>query len=188
MGQHLQLIMSSKLIFNRRVLGGAWAKKAGEIALSRDLLNRLGAVLVESVVQEAKRDLAIQGHKGTMEGDPVGLPTSKSFFESFSYRIIGGKTVEIISSWPWIRQVTEGRDPYPMTWLTRAKGVYYVPIVQRNGTVLVRTAPLTSSDAWIHPGFARHTFLERGIRKGKEKMAKIIAEEFKKNLSGAVIK
>ncbi len=162
----------------RGVYGKPWSKMVGQpIELSREVMGQLGAILVECVVEEAKKDLARQGRSPTPKGQPEGLPTSDNFFESFGYRISGRRTVEITSTWPWIEQIKEGRDPYKMSWLTRQRGVYRVPMVQEDGTVLVRMAPLTTGNAWIHPGFARHTFLERGVRKGRERMASIVIQE-----------
>jgi hypothetical protein len=133
-------------------------------------------------VMEARKDLAKQGIPS--QGSPVGLPKKESFFESFSYQISGRSTVEITSTWPWILQLVEGRQPYEMKWLTHAKlQGRPVPIVQRDGTVVVRMAPFRSGEFWIHPGFARHTFLERGVKKGREAMAEVIMEEVKKMLS-----
>jgi hypothetical protein len=165
-------------IRTRGVYGKPWSKMVGEpIEITQKILQRLGRALVRSVVAEAKRDLALQGRSPTPKGDPEGLPTTESFLRSFGYKVAGKSTVVITSTWPWIEQIKEGREPYKMTWLTRQRGVYRVPLVQSDGTVLVRMAPLTTQDAWIHPGFARHTFLERGVKKARKRMATILAQE-----------
>ena len=161
----------------RGVYGKPWSKLAGDIPLTRELMDRLGQVILDSVIKEAKKDLAKQGRSPTPKGQPEGLPATDNFFESFSFKVVGKSTVTIISDWDWIEQHLEGRKPYPMTWLTRAAGVNKVPMVQKDGTVLVRCTPLTKAGAWIHPGFARHTFLERGIKKAREKMADIVMAE-----------
>lgn len=161
----------------RGVYGKPWSKRAGErIQLTREDLHLLGKTMVDCIVYEAKKDLAKQGKSPTPRGEPAGLPTSDSFFESFGYRIKGRSTVEITSSWPWIEEHIEGKESFVMKWLTRQNNVHKVPIVQSDGTVIVRTAPLTTANAWIHPGFARHTFLERGVRAGKKKAAEIVAK------------
>jgi hypothetical protein len=129
-------------------------------------------------------DFAKQGRRATPAGEPAGLPNSESFFDSFAYKISGRSTIVITSTWPWIAQHIEGRGPTRMTWLTQEQGVYRVPIVQDDGTVVVRFAPFRTEHAWVHPGFARHTFLERGVRKGREEMAKVIIEEVKNMLAG----
>jgi hypothetical protein len=43
--------------------------------------------------------------------------------------------------------------------------------------VIFRTAPLTTANAWIHPGFLRYTFIERGVKKGRVKVFEDMAEE-----------
>ena len=125
-----------------------------------------------------RNDLAKQGGRPTPRGKPVGLPATEDFFESFDYRISGRSTVEITSTWPWAVQLTEGRDPYPMDWLTmqKLKGKP-VPIIKRDGTVIVRMAPFRAGDYWIHPGFAKHTFIERGVRKARKELATIMMHE-----------
>lgn len=151
--------------------------------MTPELLKRLGKALVDSVVVEAKKDLVKQGRSPTPRGEPEGLPTSDSFFDSFGFRISGKSTIEITSTWPWVEQHVEGRKPYKMTWATRSQGVYRVPMAQPNGTVIVRFAPLRTADAWIHPGFARHTFLQRGVRKGRKAMAQMVLEEVQQMLA-----
>ena len=169
----------------RAVLGGAFGKLlGGDIPVDRKTLEELGALLVKHIVREASRDLAKQGKSPIAktgnacsgEREPEGLPTSVSFLKSFSYRIKGKATIEILSTWPFLRQATEGREPYKMTWLTQEQGVRAVPMVQPDGTVLVRTTPLTTADAWCHPGFARHTFINRAVKKARKEMAQIILE------------
>jgi len=167
----------------RGVYGKPWSKMVGEkIPIDRKVLSRLGKALVESVVAEAKKDLAKQGMSPTPKGQPEGIPATDNFFDSFGYKIVGKSTIVITSTWPWIQETVEGREPYRMTWLTRSNRVYKVPFPQPNGTVLIRTAPLKTANAWIHPGFARHTFLERGVRNARKGMAKIVAEEAVKML------
>lgn len=160
----------------RGVYGKPWSQMGGDIPVTKEVLHKLGKALVESVVKEARVDAAKQGFSG--RGTPVGLPDDETFFKSFSYQIVGKSTVAILSTWPLIRQHVEGRPSYEMKWLTHNKlGGKPVPILKRDGTVIFRMAPFRSGDFWIHPGFARHTFIERGVRKGREAAAEIILEE-----------
>jgi hypothetical protein len=157
---------------------------AGNVEMSQQLLRELAQTLVDSVVFEAKKDLAKQGRKGTPQGQPEGLPVKGNFLDSFDYRISGKSTIEITSDWPWVQQLIEGRKPFKMWWLTHGqRRGHAVPLVQPDGTVLFRMAPLSLSDAWIHPGFARHTFVQRGVKKGRVKMAEMIAAEVFQQLS-----
>ena len=63
-----------------------------------------------------------------------------------------------------------------MTWLTQAAGIGVVPIQTPDGNTIMRWAPKTTAEAWIHPGFKRYTFLDRGVKKGREKAATWLAE------------
>ena len=169
--------MSLELKPVRSVYGTPWSRLAKGVPLSRKILNRLGRILVQEIVREGKKDFAKQGRKATPIGEPEGIPKSRNFWKSFRFKVRGSKTIEIFSDWEWIDQILEGRDPYPMPWLTQDRGIVKVPMKQTNGNVIVRIAPAKISDAWIHPGFAKHRFIERGIKKGREKAAEIITKE-----------
>jgi hypothetical protein len=158
----------------RKVYGTPWSKMAGGVELSLEVLNRLGKAMVKEIRNEARRAFAM---RGVSPGGKMGLPASHKFYESINYRISGKRTVEIVSNWPWMDAYLEGRDPYPMTWLSQEKGVTKVPLIDKSGEVIIRMAPLQAKDAWIHPGVAKYSFIERGVKKGREKMAEIIREE-----------
>lgn len=184
--------------------------KDGSLITQEDL-HTLGQIMVEEVRKEALKDIAKQGGMRTPRKQPEGLPNrgrfkftppqgmrasrvhrrmrSKypgvpAFINSFDYEIVGKATVKITSSWPFIDQLIEGRGRFQMRWLTQEAlgGPRAIPIVQRDGTVIVRTAPL-AKDAWVHPGFAKHTFIPRGIRKGKARAAKVVAERIAERLA-----
>ncbi len=167
----------------RSVYGTPWSKLAkGKVPLAVRTMRRLGAMMVKEIVKEARKDFAKQGRKPTPKGEPEGIPKSKDFFKSFHWRLRGSRTIEIYSTWPWIEQIVEGRDKYKMTWLTQPEGIYQVPMKQPNGTVIVRTTPATRRKAWVHPGFAEHNFIERGVDKGRIKAAEIMLEEIVKKM------
>lgn len=160
------------------IYGKPWSRMAQEpIPIDRRVLERLGQKLVEAVVAEAQKDLSQEARAVAVSGKPVGLPNSKAFLDSFGYQISGESTVELTCSWPRITQYLEGRAPFKMAWLTQANGVDVVPIQKKPNVVLFRAAPLNLANAWVHPGFARHTFLQRGIRKGREEMMRVLAQE-----------
>jgi hypothetical protein len=158
------------------------------------------------ISEEAKKDFAKRGWSGRAphardkvysEGPPKdGGPV---IWESFSYQIRGKSTVEILSSWWGLEGVTKkgGVPERKMTWLTQdekkskptnyrrtpseiksgKRGPLIVPI-KKGGIVVFRTAPLRMGEAWVHPGIARFTFIERAARKGRQKCAEIVAETF----------
>jgi hypothetical protein len=148
------------------------------------MLKKMAGIIVKAIKKEIMKDMAkTAGLRG--RGKPVPMPDSKKFVDSFSWKISGKSTIEITSNWPTASAHTsvpgEGDDkkssaPYPMTWLTGPR-VKTVPLVTQEGRVIFRTAPLTTSDAWIHPGFLRYTFIERGVAKGRVKVFEDMAEE-----------
>lgn len=150
------------------------------VGLTADDLKQFGQMLVDEIVNEAKKDFAKQRKGG---GGPQGLPDSQSFFDSFSYQI-KGDAVEVTSDWPWIEDLITGKKPFKMTWLTRRKGVHKVPIVQRDGKIVIRSAPLSTADAWIHPGIAKHTFIERGVKKARDRFAPVVFARLKEMMLG----
>jgi len=185
----------------RGVLGGVAAKRM-DVPMTPELLARLGQCMVDSFAKEAKKDFAKRGWSGEAQDG------SAPIWDSFSYKIRGKKTVEIVSTFPYIDQlVGEDTDPYKMTWLTQEEkerkpskfpltpkekklGMkrggrvsdggrlpLVVPLKDKSGTVVFRTAPLTLADAWVHPGIARFTFVQRAARQGREQCIAIIKQE-----------
>lgn len=168
----------------KRTAGKTWLNSKSEDFVTEEFLEKIGKTLVEAVVFEAGKDFAKQGNKPTPRGEPEGIPGSLSFFDSFYHKTIPSKgSVEIYSSWPWIDQIIDGRQPYPMEWLTQQEGVSRVPMKGPGGTVLIRSTPSTPTDAWIHPGFAKHTFVRRAYEKSLRKMRKMLENQVVKTLS-----
>jgi len=169
--------MANKGVRLKAVYGTPWSKLIGEnIPLTPTLLRKAGDIILAAVLKELKKDMAKAANMGG-RGKPVPLPNSKKFVDSFSSSVRGAKTIEIISDWPFAKQWETGKKPFPMTWLTQQKGVVRVPILSSTQTVIIRTAPFAVGGAWIHPGFAKYTFLQRGIRKGRGEAAKMLAKE-----------
>jgi hypothetical protein len=164
-----------------------------EIVLDAVSLGKIGKILVKAVVEEAKKDFAKRGKSGL--SDPLGLPASTgrtirpSFFKSFSARVSGQKTLEIVSSWPWIEGLVQGRPRAAMTKHTQNNPKLRgkpIPFIQSNGKVLFRMAPLAFGKMWVHPGIAKHTFVSRGLARGRKQlieqgmMMKIILEQIQR--------
>ena len=177
-----------------------------QIVLDGTSLAKIGKILVKAVVEEAKKDFAKRGKSGL--ADTKGLPNSKgthirpSFFKSFSAKVTGARSIEIVSTWPWIEGLIEGRPAHKMdkhtmanpkmrVVKTRADGSVYtagrvIPMLQTSGKVLFRTVPLTTATAWIHPSIAKHTFVNRGLVIGRKRlidqgmMLEIILDQIKR--------
>jgi len=189
----------------RGVYGTPWSKLAENLTIDRKTLQKLGACLVKVIAEEAKKDFAKRGWSGKAphaRNDPSpdgpGTDGGPDIWDSFSYQIRGKSTVEILSTWwglegitksggvesrrmEWLTQEAKKNQPnkYRMTSREQRKGRRYpliVPVKTSAGTVVFRTAPLKTADAWIHPGIARFTFIERAARKGRQMCADIIAE------------
>ncbi len=151
---------------------GAWARSVGAEATA-DLVSRMSTILQEEV-RRAAREEATPRTRGN--GQPLTLPNTDSFFDSFHARVRGQRTVEVVCTYPFIRSLVEGRSPYPMPWLTRAAGVPVVPVERADGTVVLRATPGPGDRPWVHPGFLRHRFLDVALRRARERVADVAAE------------
>ncbi len=185
--------------------GGVFGRKI-ELPVERKMLMTLGRCLVKAVGAEASKDWAKRGWSEWDAEHKVRIS------KSFGYRIRGQKTVELNCRFSNIVRFLEGVPQHRMSWLTqegkdsypskyelteteRRKGMVkggrvskgerlplIVPLKGAGGTVIFRMAPLKTSGAWIHPGIAKFTFLQRGIEKGKaacmEKLAPDIIERW----------
>ena len=116
-------------------------------------LDEFGRNWIKFIREEIKKDAL----KSTF------IPRSKEFYNSFSYEISPDGNVEIYSSWPWVDIIVDGAPRYKMAWLTQARGLNVVPLMQRDGSMVFRTVPLTIGKAWIHPKIAAHTFINRAF-------------------------
>lgn len=163
--------------------GKTWSKLVPSDFITPKFLARVGKMLVSAIVYEARKDFAKQGGRPTGVGFGEGIPATEEFYKSFYYEV-DGTTVEVFSSWPLIEQIIEGRRPYPMDWLTRQKGISRVPLKGPGGTVLIKSAPASPEDAWIHPGFLKHTFIRRGYERARRQMDKLLAEQVAQVLGG----
>lgn len=178
---------------NKRLpLKGAYAgtvTKGASIELTREQVEVIGQIILEQIREEIAEDTK---KAGGYKGGPAPLPQTKRFADSFSFQVTGERTLEFTSDWPTARAHTVGSDkgidlegknkgstrPFHMTWLA-SPAVPYARIVQSDGkVVVVRTPNPGEGDAlWVHPGFRRYSFLERGIRKGKIKALEALATD-----------
>ena len=160
----------------RGVYGTPWSKLAGQtVEINPRIMQLLGKAVLKGVQDEVRRAVALAANlKG--KGKPQPLPQSAEFIESFQFRIRGSRTVEIVTNWPFAKAWEEGKEPYEMKWLMQPK-VKIVPIITSTGETILRTAPLQTEQAWIHPGFAKYNFLSKGITRGRKNAADIVREQ-----------
>lgn len=175
----------------KRSYGKPWAKLTGRDIADRAFLDRVGAVLLREVIREAKleaaseskRPIGIPSEEAGMNKTPAGIPKDPKFFDSFNYRIVGQSTIEIYSTWPWIDLVIKGKEPYSLAPKTGPGGGKTVPFSDPSGKVIFRSRPARGQDPWIHPGFAPHSFLQRGYKKARTKIKSMYGQQAKKVLS-----
>lgn len=159
-----------------------FSKGTGVVSMSRDMLDRAGQIILDSIKAEIRKDISKSaGLRG--RGKPVPVPDSPAFVNSFSYKLVGRSTLSFSSTWPTAEahvappgEAGRPSKPFPMRWLTRDQ-FRAVPIVTQEGKVILRTPPLPGGDVWMHPGFHRYTFIERGVRKGRVKVIEQMAPE-----------
>ena len=196
----------------RGALGGPFSKRL-EIPVTPELLHRLGKCLVDSFIKESKKDFAKRGGSGEAQDG------SAPIWDSFNYKIRGERTVEVVSTFPYLdRLVSEDVPPRKMTGLTQAakekapaefpltrkehdlgmkqagrmsqgeRLPLVVPLKGKNGMVIFRKAPLTFQDAWVHPGIARFTFVQRAVKHGREQCIALIKQEVLKTVGQELFK
>ena len=161
----------------RSVYGKVWVAHDQKKLVPKKTLEDIAKVILDSIIMEGKKDLAKQGNHATPPGKPEGLPVTERCWKSFSYQIKRDSVIEILSSWPVIDQLLEGRARFDMDWLTQSAGVRRVPMKGPRGSVLWRSPPGFGQDNWTHPGFRKHTFVERGIRKARAKTKEMLEKQ-----------
>lgn len=190
----------------RSLYGGPLAKLAKVVA-SKELLEEIAQCIIDAIIVEGMKDFAKRGWK--LEDSKGGLPFNKSF--SFAIRGKRTIEIRS-TYWGLKELVKGDIPSRPMTWLTQegkdkipsdynmtetetnlgmkragrvSKGErkkLVIPLETDAGTVIFRTAPLKMKDAWIHPGIAKFTFMERGVRKGREACAKRVRDYIKEQM------
>lgn len=147
----------------------SWVKEKHDF-LTRQKLEEMARVLVSAIRQEIDRERAMEA------GQKAGkLPVTPMFKASFRCQVVG-QELHVTSNWPNVDALLEGRDPYPMKWLTQQAGVPVVPMPGPHDTVLFRTTPKFKAQAWWHPGVRRHDFLERAVERAWSKIERIMMD------------
>lgn len=191
--------MADKGLRVKGMYGGARLEHI-QVEVTQEHLQQFGDCFIKLLAKEAKVDFAKRGWSGRAYDGTADI------WDSFSYRIVGERTIEVISTFPRIEMLTaEGLPEHNMTWLTQeakdkhpmnyhltegererkmrrngrisnGKRLPLVVPIQSGGTVIFRTAPLKLQDAWVHPGIARFTFIQRALRKANKVCASIFGQ------------
>ena len=166
------------------------------------MLTKIGKWLVKIFVEEARKDFGKRGwsHKDPMGGPPIErsfkfrirgastLEITSSFYGmeelatgDIPERRMVWLTQEAKEKSPSRFELTDAERKLRMKKTGRiSKGgrlPLVVPLQDKNGTVIFRMAPLTFTDAWVHPGIAKFTFMQRAIRRGKIACLDVLKEE-----------
>jgi hypothetical protein len=153
-------------MFNvKGIYGGPFGKKGGfRIEDTGTVLDEVGKLAVKYIEQEATK----------VAGRSKGIPKSSKFLKSFSYKITGKSTLQIVSSWPFVKfeSYEKGKKP----WRVGKPGAK-IPILDKaSGKMVFRTVPsdisIGNCKVWCHPGIAKHTFVKRGLEKAKKEVLK----------------
>lgn len=155
--------------------GKGWDTITSKQFVTQEFMENFGNAILYHVIQEAKADLKAD-LKGP--GRPEGIPDDPKFFESFGFDVVGA-SIHLYSTWPQITEIIEGRNSFPMKWLTKPF-VKAIPIQNKRETIF-RSAP-DRHHAWIHPGFAKHSFVERGVSKALSGFDKQLANQMRRVL------
>lgn len=163
----------------KKAPGRSWEDLTSRDFVTRPFLDQCAKILLDSILYEAKKESARESALG---GE--GIPKSQKFYNSFYTKVDWNRrTVEVWSTWPTIDQIIEGRRPYEMKWLTQENGVKRVPTKVSPGNVVIKTTP-GRNNPWVHPGFKKHDFIDKGYKRAQEEIRKLmmkrVLEELKK--------
>jgi len=183
----------------RRVYGKPLSKYAGEgseFDIPKEVLEEIAKVMLDSVKREANVEIAKHVNKPTRDGGgdvPAYIRNTKAFLAMLKARVSGKSSVEVyVSEGKRKKQVgnrvftvhpyhsrflsddPKDHEPFPMDSL-KSKVGKTVPLVELDGEVVFRV--VLPNSKWVHPGFLKYTFLERGIEKGREKAIALIREK-----------
>lgn len=191
----------------RTIRAGQLARRL-DIDLSSGFFTRVGFMFIRVLAEEARRDFSLRKKKdgdAWSMTDPAGGPPLD---KSFSFEIVGGKTIHVKSSFWGLHELVNGLPERKMVWLTQEAKEQHpekynvtarerrlgrrlplvVPMEDASGTVIFRMAPLTTNEAWIHPGIAKFGFMERGAKRAREELIRMAAEDVLSQLPGALVK
>lgn len=176
-------------IKQRRVYGKPLSRLAGRaVEIPKEVLLEAGELILEEVKLRGKKEISSKSTYGG-RGKPGVIRNQKEFLDSLKVRIRGQKTIEIYSDHVSISPEEqenpmsladkhfEGMKPFRMTALVRKQGGKPVPLITSEGITIFRMVPLQSSEAWIHPGFLKYNFLERGVKEGRKKCTDLIFQK-----------
>ena len=175
-------------------LGDLVNKRLKDPKIKRKMLRDMGRSLVDHIIYEGRKDLARAGKSGRGKPIPDGGGLGESFFSTVKFRIVGESTLELYSDWQWLESLIQGMPKSKMSslvasrnpnlWRNGKKGKVRktLPLSDGKGGVVFRVAPLNLEDAWVHPGIAKHTFWDRGVKKWRRQVPKQVTKFIHRNM------
>ena len=182
----------------RKVYGKPLSKKYAEgapVDLTSEVLEEIGKAILDSVKHEASLEIVKHMNKPTREGGgrvPAYIRDMNAFLAMLKVRVSGKSSIELYLSEDktkkrvgnrmftvnpyhdkFISDDPKAHEPFVMDTL-KSKVGKTIPLVELDGEVVFRV--VLPNAAWVHPGFMKYTFLERGVAKGRAKAADIIRE------------
>lgn len=166
------------------------------IDLTPGVLQEIGDTILDSVKHEASLEIAKHMNKPTREGGgdtPAYIRDMKALLAMLKVRVSGKSSIEIYLSEnktkrrvgnrtftvnpyhdKFVSDDPRAHEPFVMDTL-KSKVGKTVPLVGLDGEVVFRV--VLPNAAWVHPGFMKYTFLERGVAKGRAKSVDLIREK-----------
>lgn len=166
------------------------------IDLTPGVLQEIGDTILDSVKHEASLEIAKHMNKPTREGGgdtPAYIRDMKALLAMLKVRVSGKSSIEIYLSEnktkrrvgnrtftvnpyhdKFVSDDPKAHEPFVMDTL-KSKVGKTVPLVGLDGEVVFRV--VLPNAAWVHPGFMKYTFLERGVAKGRAKSVDLIREK-----------
>ena len=156
---------------------GPLSRRTGKVEFTKEEMEEIACIICKCVREEIKKEMAKTAAIRN-PGAPVPIPNSRKFVLSWKWRVKGEKTIEIYSDWPTANAHTleKERGPFSMTWL-KSPSVVYARLDLSQGISIVRKTP-SGTNFWIHPGFKKYNFLERGVRKGQTEAINCMTKKY----------
>lgn len=189
----MKVTLKTRKVYTKPLKPGA---DGARIDLTPGVLQEIGDTILDSVKHEASLEIAKHMNKPTREGGgdtPAYIRDMKALLAMLKVRVSGKSSIEIYLSEDktkrrvgnrtftvnpyhdkFVSDDPKAHEPFVMDTL-KSKVGKTVPLVGLDGEVVFRV--VLPNAAWVHPGFMKYTFLERGVAKGRAKSVDLIREK-----------
>jgi hypothetical protein len=138
-------------------------------------MEKVKKAALELVGEEAVDQIREEIRRSSWNSSPRAL------LESFEYRVEGSQMI-IESDHPAARYIDKGVDSYQMTHLTESSKP--IPIITDQGELIFRwaTEQTMEDGKWQHPGISGKNFIDRGIRKARQRVKEEVQRQVRDEL------